>query len=481
MRAVVRGPDDPVHLEQGPPAVEVIILAAGQGTRMRSSLPKVLHPLAGKPMLVRVLDTLAAAGFDAPTVVAGFGAEQVAQVVGDRARLVRQELQHGTGDAARVGLEALPGQHALVVVVHGDEPLIPADAYRRMLDLQREHNAAVVLLTTRVADTRGFGRVLRREGLPTALVQEADLTPEQRTVNEVNLGAYVFDAAFLRAALPRLQPHPPKDEYYLTDVVAAAVAGGRTVAALEIPGGEAVMGINDLVQLEEATQALYRATNRRLMAHGVTVVDSASTFVDEEASIAADTVLHPFTIICGPTMIGRGCQIGPGARISRSTIGNDCRVVDSTLDDAWVGDGVSIGPYARLRQGAHLDAGVEIGNFAEVKNATLAGGTKMHHFSYVGDAQIGVGVNIGAGTVTVNYDGVTKHRTTIGDHAFIGSGSMLRAPVTIGARAKTGTGAVVTHDVPAGVVVVGVPARPLPPREQREEPHAGTEDLQRKR
>lgn len=459
------GPDDPVPLPQGSPAVRgdaALVLAAGKGTRMRSSLPKVLHRLAGKPMVARVLDALTEAGFGKPTVLVGYGAETIEREVGDRCVYVVQPEQLGTGDAARVGLEAMAPAPKRLLLVHGDEPLIEASVYREMLDLQRSTAAVAVLLTTLVDDTRGFGRVVRdREGHPAALLQESDLSVEQRSLNEVNLGAYVFDVDFLKRQLGRLQPHPPKGEFYLTDLVAMAVEAGECVIAHSIPGGVDVMGINDLVQLEQASRSVYRRTNHRLMESGVTIVDSASTFIDEEVHIEPDTVIHPFTIISGRTIIGRNCQIGPYSRIGTSHIGDACHILSSTVTDTVVEDGVFIGPYAHLRAGAQIGAGAEIGSYAEIKKSSVGPGSKMHHFSYLGDATVGKNVNIGAGTITCNFDGVNKHQTVIEDGAFIGSDTLLRAPVTVGKAAYTGAGSVVVRDVSPGTVVAGVPARPL--------------------
>jgi bifunctional UDP-N-acetylglucosamine pyrophosphorylase / glucosamine-1-phosphate N-acetyltransferase len=441
-----------------------LVLAAGKGTRMRSSLPKVLHELAGKPMLIRVLDSLAEAGFQRPAVVVGYGAGAIEEAVGDRCDWVIQEEQLGTGHAAQIGLAALSASVQRVLVVHGDEPLIEPGVYQQMLDLQRNTGSPVVLLTINVEDTRGFGRVIRREGAPAALLQESELSPAQRSVSEVNLGAYVFEVEFLRRYLPRLKPHPPKGEYYLTDIVALAVqeAGpDRTVEAVTLDNGAEILGINDLVQLEQATRAVYRRTNRRLMESGVTIVDSATTFVSDDTQIEPDSVIFPFTVISGATRIGRACRIGPAAHILASHIGERCQIISSTLEHSVVGDDVSIGPYAHLRPGARVGPRSHIGNYAEIKGSTLGSGSRMHHFGYIGDAQVGENVNIGAGTVTCNFDGTHKHKTIIEDGAFIGSDTMLRAPVTIGEGAATGAGSVVTHDVPPGTQVSGVPAREM--------------------
>lgn len=453
---------------------EAIVLAAGKGTRMRSDLPKVLHPLAGKPMLRRVLDGLASAGFHHPTVVVGYGQERIRQTFGDRCRYVDQGDQLGTGHGARAGIQALPGSVRRVLLVHGDESLIPPDAFQRMLDLQQSTGASVVLLTTRVHDTRNFGRVVRDAcGRPVALPQECDLTLEQRSLDEVNLGAYVFDADFLRSTLTLLQPHPPKGEYYLTDLVALAAhnaadssSGRGSSAAIMLTDGEDVMGVNDLVQLERAGQVIYRRTNRRLMESGVTIADSASTFIDDDVEIEPDTVIYPFTVVTGRSRIGGDCRIGPGSHIVASHIGNRCTVLSSTIEEARIADDVRIGPYAHLRPGARIEERVEIGNYAEVKESRLGAGTRMHHMSYIGDSDVGNNVNIGAGAVTCNYDGHRKHRTVIEDEAFIGSDTMLRAPVKVGKGASTGAGSVVTHDVPPGVTVSGVPARPRPRRDR---------------
>jgi bifunctional UDP-N-acetylglucosamine pyrophosphorylase/glucosamine-1-phosphate N-acetyltransferase len=426
-------------------------------------------------MLLRVLDSLDAAGYARPAVVVGYGAERIRDAIGDRCDYIVQEHQGGTGDAARVGVAALPPSVGRILVVHGDEPMISADAYGEMLALQLDTGAPVVLLTTHAADARGFGRVIRKEDRPVALVQEADLTPEQRTLTEVNLGAYVFDAAFLRDTVSGLQAHPPKGELYLTDLIAVAVSRGERVEAVTVPGGMEVMGINDLIQLEETTRVIYRATNRLLMASGVTIVDGASTFIDDDAVIGPDTVILPFTVIEGAARIGSRCRIGPGSHIIASTIGDDCTVLSSTIRESALENQVMVGPYAHIRPGSAVGRGARVGTHAEIKGSTLGAGSQMHHFGYVGDAEIGERVNIGAGVVTCNFDGRSKHRTYVGDGAFIGSDTMLRAPVRIGEGSSTGAGSVVTHDVAPGERVAGVPARPLPHRGEASDAEQGAQ------
>jgi bifunctional UDP-N-acetylglucosamine pyrophosphorylase/glucosamine-1-phosphate N-acetyltransferase len=439
-----------------------VVLAAGEGTRMRSHLPKVLHQIAGRTMIERVLDALASAGFPCPVVVVGHGAGQIHDAVGGRCRLVEQPQLLGTGDAARIGLASLPRGAGRVLLVHGDEPLLPSSVFTDMLDLQRRCEAAVVLLTTRVGDTRSFGRVVRNDaGMPVALPQQSELTPEQERLDEVNLGAYVFDVAFLLKWVPHLQPHPPKGEFFLTDVVARAAADGLRVEAVMVPGGEALMGVNDRTHLELASQHVHRTTNRRLMESGVTVVDSATTFIDDTVKIGPDTVIHPFSYVRGNSVIGSSCAIGPHAHILSSQIGERCEILSSTVNDSVVGDDVRIGPYAHVRDGTRIEARAEIGSYSEIKRSTIGAGSRMHHFGYLGDAWVGENVNIGAGAVTCNFDGVAKHQTVIEDGAFIGSDTMLRAPLTVGEGAATGAGAVVIEDVPPGATVAGVPARIL--------------------
>lgn len=416
-------------------------------------------------MLERVLRLLASVGFDRPTVLVGYRGDLVRACAGDRCLYVEQGEQLGTGHAARMSLESLPKETERLVLVHGDEPLLPPDALEEMMELQARSSAPVVLLTTRVKDTRGFGRVVRNDdGHPVALLQESDLSAEQLRLDEVNLGAYVFDVRFLWQALQQLKPHPPKDEYYLTDVVAIAAerasrGEGQPVEAVQIEGGAEFMGVNDLVQLEEASGILYRKTNRRHMLAGVTIVDGASTFIDEDVEIGPDTVVYPFTLLQGKTTIGAGCSIGPHAQLVDSHVGDGSKVLSSMLEEATVGKGVHVGPFAHLRPGADIRDAAEIGNYAEVKNSVIGPRTRMHHMSYLGDAQVGENVNIGAGTITANYDGRRKNRTVIEDDAFIGTDSMLRAPVRVGTGAITGAGSVVLKDVAPRTVVAGVPAR----------------------
>lgn len=439
-----------------------VILAAGQGTRMKSRLAKVLHPLGGRPMVDYVIDAAWQLSGRAPVLVVGRQAEAVREHVGQRAICVEQAEQLGTAHATLMAAEALRGQSDLVLVYYADMPLLQAETLQRLVAAHTASAArpALTMLTITVDDPRGFGRIVRHaDGTVAAIVEEAAATPEQRQIRELNVGVYVFDAAWLWEALPRIQPTPPKQEYYLTDVVTLANADGRPVLALEGDDPDELIGINTRVHLAEAEAALRRRINEMHMLNGVTIVDPASTYIEPGVTIGPDTVILPNTHLRGATTIGAGCSIGPNAILRNATVGDGCTVLASVIEDSTLEDGVDMGPFSRIRNGAYLAAGVHMGNFGEVKKSRLGPGVKMGHFSYVGDAEVGAGANIGAGTITCNYDGVQKHRTVIGEGAFIGSDTMLVAPVTIGAGAQTGAGAVVRESVPPGKLAVGVPAR----------------------
>lgn len=441
--------------------VTSVLLAAGQGTRMKSARPKVLHPICGQPMIEYALRAAWEATTELPVVVIGHGGEAVRQFLGEAAECVVQEPQLGTAHAVQQAEPLLRGQTDLVLVTYADMPLLRPETLRRLVEMQQQNPGPMTLLTTFAKDARGFGRILRDEqGRIQAIVEEAVATPEQLAIRELNVGAYCFRADWLWDALRRI-PLSPKGEYYLTDTVALAVADGLPVASVCTEDWEETIGINTRVHLAEAEAAMRRRINRQHMLAGVTIIDPATTYIEPGVVIGQDTVIWPNTYLRGETVIGRDCVIGPDTMITDTTIGDSCVIVKSVLEGAIVENHVDIGPFARLRKGAHLCEGVHMGNFGEVKDSILGPGTKMGHFSYIGNATIGANVNIGAGTITCNYDGVRKNPTEIGDDAFIGSDTMLVAPVKVGARARTGAGAVVTRDVPPDTVVVGVPARPL--------------------
>jgi bifunctional UDP-N-acetylglucosamine pyrophosphorylase/glucosamine-1-phosphate N-acetyltransferase len=439
-----------------------IILAAGQGTRMKSSLPKVLHPIAGQSMILYAIQAAQAASDTPPVVVIGHGAEEVRQVVGDQARFVVQEQQLGTGHAVQVTESLLRGESDLVLVSYGDMPLLTATTFQRMVQAQKAHSGPLTILTVMADDPRGFGRVVRGpSGQVQGIVEEAQAAPDQLAIHELNAGVYCFSSSWLWDSLRRI-PLSPKGEYYLPDLVAIAVQDGLFVNAITIEDPHELLGINTRVHLAEAEAAMRARINRAWMLAGVTIVDPLSTYIEAGVTIGQDTVIHPNTHLQGNTQIGEFCSIGPNSILKGTRVGNHCEVLASVLEFAQLDDYVGMGPFGRLRKGAHLADHVHLGNFGEVKNSYLGPGTKMGHFSYIGDAQIGENVNIGCGTITCNFgiDG-KKNKTVVGDNVFIGSDTMLVAPVEVGEGAITGTGSVVTHDVPPKTLVVGVPARPL--------------------
>lgn len=451
--------------------ITAVLLAAGQGTRMKSSLPKVLHPVCGRPMALYALEAARAASTETPVLVVGVGAEEVRKTIGESARYAAQETQLGTGHAVMQAESLLKGQTDFVLVTYADMPLLRGETLRKMVETQQANPGPMTMLTVIYDDPRGFGRVIRQaDGTVAAIVEEYVATPEQLAVKELNVGAYCFRADWLWEALHRI-PLSKKGEYYLTDTVELAVRDGLPVQAIRLDDLAETIGVNTRIHLAEAEAAMRRRINEAHMLNGVTLIDPASTYIESEVTIGADTVVWPNTYIQGATSIGQGCSIGPNAHIRASKIGDRCKVFMSVMEGALLENDVDMGPFARLRKGAHLCDHVHMGNFGEVKDSTLGPGVKMGHFSYIGNAQIGPEVNIGAGTITCNYDGEKKHPTEIGEGVFIGSDTMLVAPVKIGEFARTGAGAVVTRDVPPDSLAVGVPARVIRTLERKNKNH----------
>ena len=441
----------------------VVILAAGMGTQMKSNLPKALHRVCGRPMVAYVVDAARKLTGTRPLVVVGHGAELVRQALGDLADTVFQEPQLGTGHAVMQARAALEGKADTVLVVYDDTPFISIETLRAMLDRHTSENAAATILSFRPPDPLRFSRIVRNEaGHVQAIVEFAKATPEQRAIRECNSGIKCFQADWLWSHIEQL---PVKHgEQYLTDLVELAVAEGRAIAASEADPDE-VMGIDNRARLAWAEAKLRARINEQLMLSGVTMTDPATTYIEASVTIGTDTIILPNTHLRGRTVIGRACEIGPNAVIEDSVMGDRCVVKASFFEGATLEDDVAVGPFAHLRKGAHLCSHVHMGNFGEVKNSRLGPGAKMGHFSYVGDADVGAEVNISCGVITCNYDGKNKHKTVIGEGAFIGSDTLLRAPVTIGKDAVTGAGSVVTHDVPDGALAYGVPARVQPTKE----------------
>jgi bifunctional UDP-N-acetylglucosamine pyrophosphorylase/glucosamine-1-phosphate N-acetyltransferase len=439
----------------------VIVLAAGQGTRMRSSLPKVLHPVCGEPMAVHVLRAARALDPAKIAVVVGHGADQVREALAapDLTFVDQTELL-GTADAVRRCRDAMTGCDS-VMVLFGDAPLVTPELLRE-LRAARGTDGAVAFVSAWVGDAGRLGRVLRgTDGAPLKIVEAADYEgPDGRA--EINAGHCVFDGAWLWNTIDQI-PRSPKGEYYLTHLVAAAAEVGKPTRTVDASAAEA-LGADDRILLAEAERLMRKRILEAHMTAGVTIVDPATTYIDATVRIAADVTVLPNSYLHGSTTVATGTTIGPGTTLRNATIGADCRVQSSVIEDSRIGNRVPVGPFAHLRGKADVGDDCEIGNYAEIKNSVIGQRVKMHHFSYMGDADVGDDTNIAAGVITCNYDGVNKHRTTIGKNVFVGCDTMLVAPVTLGDGAITGAGAVVTRDVPAGEKVAGVPARPLRPR-----------------
>lgn len=438
---------------------EAVILAAGLGTRMKSDIPKVLHPLGGRPMITWTIEASREATGRDPSVVVGPGTEEVQQAAGEGIRFVEQKERLGTGHAVMQSADLLRDRSDQVLVVHADLPLLRAQSMQRLIEIQERNPGPLTLLVAHSGVSRGFGRILRDdERRVVGIIEEAHASPEQLEIQELNVGAYCYEADWLWDHISEL-PLSPKGEYYLTDLVAMAVNEGGEVAVATVDDLDEVIGINTREHLAQAELALRIRINRHWMHAGVSILDPASTYIGPDVKLGRDTVLLPNTHLWGRTVIGAACYLGPNTIVRESVIGDRCKVVVSVMEGATLESDVDVGPFAHLRKGAYLGQGTHMGNFGEVKNSTLGSDVKMGHFAYVGDATIGEGVNIGAGTVTCNYDGERKHRTEIDAGAFIGSDTMLVAPVRVGREAQTGAGAVVTRDVPERGVAVGMPAR----------------------
>jgi bifunctional UDP-N-acetylglucosamine pyrophosphorylase/glucosamine-1-phosphate N-acetyltransferase len=441
--------------------ITAVLLAAGQGVRMKSDMPKVLHPVAGQPMILHALQAAIQASTEKPVVIIGHAADAVRKAMEDQAECVLQEQQLGTGHAVQQAESTLAGKSDLILVTYADMPLLRVETLNKLVETQQKNSGPLSLLTVISEDPRGFGRILRKpDGSVLAIVEEAVATPQQLKIKELNVGAYCFSADWLWQTLKQIKISP-KGEYYLTDTVEVAVQAGLTVVPLVLEDLMETIGVNTRVQLAEAEASMRHRINTMHMLAGVTMLDPGSTYIEAGVSIGKDTLIMPNTYLHSGTHIGERCVIGPNTIIHASKIGNGCKVLASVLDGALLEDNVDMGPLAHLRKGAHLCKGVHMGNFGEVKDSTLGEGTKMGHFSYIGNASIGPNVNIGAGTITCNYDGEHKHHTDIGEDVFIGSDTMLVAPLKIGKRSRTGAGAVVTKDVPDDTLVVGMPARAI--------------------
>jgi len=439
------------------PSPACIILAAGEGTRLKSKYPKALQPLCGKPLVLHAIDTAQAAGADPIVVVIGAGAEQVQTVLAETdVRIVYQAERKGTGHAVMCAEEALADYHGDVLVTCADIPLVRPQTLSQLAGEHLQSGAAATVLTTICPDPTGYGRVVRDEdGHVKQIVEHDDADPQVQQINEINTSIYCFQAAALFAALPRLNADNVQGEYYLTDVIPELLDGGHTVAAVTAGDWQEVMGINTRAQQAQAEQIARDRVRQRLMNDGVMLMHPASVFIDCEVQIGPDTVIWPGAVLLGQTQVGSDCVIESNVRIENCQIGDRVQIKHcSVVTDSRLGNEVQVGPFAHIRDNSDIREQARIGSYAEVVRSVVGPRTYDKHFSYLGDAQVGADVNIGAGVITCNYDGQTKHRTVIGDGAFVGSDAAIVAPVTIGARAYIGAGSVITKDVPPDALAV---------------------------
>jgi bifunctional UDP-N-acetylglucosamine pyrophosphorylase/glucosamine-1-phosphate N-acetyltransferase len=457
--------------------VHVVILAAGKGTRMKSLLPKVLHRVAGRTLIDRVLDTADALEPATVTMVVGHEAGQIRDHVSARSsggvQFAIQEPQLGTGHALLQVEPMLAGEEGTVVLLSGDVPMLRAATLRTLLETHRAANAAATVVTAVVPHPYGYGRIVRAQGRIARIVEERDASPAQRKIAEINSGIFAFDLMPLFSTLKGLGSANAQGEYYLTDLVAAYRRKRRAVATITVERADEVRGINSRSELAEVSRMARQQKNEELMAAGVTLIDPATAYIDAGVEIGADTVVHPFVVIEGSTRIGVACEIHAGARIVNSTIGDRSTILNhSVIVESQVSEGCRVGPFAHLRPGSALADGARVGNFVELKKTTMGAGAKANHLAYLGDSTIGAAANIGAGTITCNYDGVAKHPTTVGAGAFVGSNSALVAPVVIGDGAYVAAGSTITEDVPADALGIGRARQELKPEwaKKRREP-----------
>jgi bifunctional UDP-N-acetylglucosamine pyrophosphorylase/glucosamine-1-phosphate N-acetyltransferase len=449
-----------------PTSLDVLILAAGLGTRMKSRLAKVLHLLGGRPLIAHVCRTASLLNPRRTYVVVGHQAEDVEAAVekefGKNAiGFVKQIEQRGTGDAVMAAHAVLGKENSTLLVLSGDVPLVRAETLRALIEKHRADQSSCTILTVRLENPTGYGRMVRDEaGAFVKIVEQKDATEDERQIHEINSGIYCFEIEKLFSALERVRPSNSQGEYYLTDVPGILRNDGETITLYQHQDAREVSGVNTRTELAEFENLLRRATVRRLMLDGVTFIDPGHAYISSEAELGRDCVIHPNVHIQGKSVIGEGCEIQQGSRLTNSRLGNRVKIKDHCIIvDSEIADDCAVGPFAHLRMNARMEERAVVGNFVEVKKSRLGRGTKSMHLTYLGDATIGENTNIGAGTVTCNYDGTHKHPTVIGNDVRIGSDTMLVAPVQVGDGAVTAAGSVVTEDVPPNSLVAGVPAK----------------------
>jgi bifunctional UDP-N-acetylglucosamine pyrophosphorylase / glucosamine-1-phosphate N-acetyltransferase len=435
------------------PNLVAVIMAAGKGTRMKSKLPKVMHLLAGKTLIEHVLDTVSQVGIERPLVIVGHGREEIETRISERAELVVQTEQLGTGHAVMQALPYLDGAQT-VLVLSGDQPLLKTETLQALVELHEAQGVSATVLTAFMDQPFGYGRIIRNEEFIVKITEEKDATFEQRQINEINTGTYCFKGSALKEALIKITTQNAQGEYYLTEAFDVLFKLGEKVLAYSTLDSNEALGINSRGQLAEAEAILRERILDHWMSEGVTVVDPSSTFIETDVELTQDVTILPFTRLMGKTRIDEDAVIGPQTSLENCVVGRGSELTYTVAKDAVIGERCHIGPFAYLRPGTKLDAEVKVGDFVEIKNSRIEMGTKIPHLSYIGDTHVGRSVNIGAGSITCNYDGVNKHPTKIGDYAFIGSNTNLVAPLDVGEYAFTGAGSTITKDVPARALAV---------------------------
>ncbi|MEH7251232.1 bifunctional UDP-N-acetylglucosamine diphosphorylase/glucosamine-1-phosphate N-acetyltransferase GlmU [Neobacillus niacini] len=432
-----------------------VILAAGQGTRMKSKLYKVLHPVCGKPMVQHVVDHVKSINIQEMVTVIGHGADLVKAQLGDVSHYALQEEQLGTAHAVMQAQSLLENKEGITIVVCGDTPLIKAETMELLFTHHEEMAAKATILTAKIDDPTGYGRIVRNEkGLVEKIVEHKDATEAEREINEINTGTYCFDNTALFQALKRVSNDNVQGEYYLPDVVEILKSQGEVVTAFQTSDFEETLGVNDRVALAEAERIMRSRINEKHMRNGVTILDPMNTYIESDVVIGQDTIILPGTVLKGSTVIGTDCQIGPNTEIDTCQVGNETVIRQSAAYNSTIGSQVNIGPFAHIRPDSAISDEVKIGNFVEIKKAVFGKGSKASHLSYIGDAEVGNNVNIGCGSITVNYDGKNKYLTKIEDEVFIGCNSNLVAPVTVGKGAYVAAGSTITKDVPSNALSI---------------------------
>lgn len=434
--------------------LKTLILAAGKGTRMKSELPKVIHKVNGIPMISKIISVLNGLEPEENILILGHKKEEVLKVVGEETDYVVQTEQLGTGHAVIQAKEKLADYDGDVMVLCGDTPLLREETLRKLYNFHKESGAVTTILTSIYENPFGYGRIVKEDGLVKAIVEEKEATPEIKKIKEVNAGVYCFNSRELFNALARINNNNEKGEYYLTDVIGIQVGEGKKVQSFVLEDNMEILGVNSKVELAQASEVLRGRKNLELMENGAILIDPKATYVEESVKVGKDTVIYPGAVLQGNTVIGENCEILGTTRIIDSVLGNNIRIESSVIEESQIDDYVTMGPFAHLRPKTHLKEKVHIGNFVEVKKSTLEKGVKAGHLTYLGDAQVGEDTNIGAGTITCNYDGKNKFKTVIGKNSFIGSDSMLVAPVNIGENSLVGAGSVITKDVPENSLAV---------------------------